>query len=145
MEEKRPKVGFGVMVLKKNKVLLGLRNPDPVKASSELHGEGTWTMPGGKLHFGETLIEGAKRELYEETGLHGETFEVVSVTDDIIPETHYLTIGLVCQKFSGEIKVKELREITEWRWFSFNHLPKWIYPPSLKVIKNYKKGMIYGA
>lgn len=49
----KPGLGVGVMILKDNKVLLGLRNPDRVKASSELKGEGTWTMPGGKVEFME--------------------------------------------------------------------------------------------
>ena len=50
MEEKqRPKVGVGIMILKDGKVLLGKRNDDAEKASSDLHGEGTWTMPGGNL------------------------------------------------------------------------------------------------
>jgi len=37
-------VGVGVLILKDNKILLGKRNEDPEKASSFLHGEGTWTM-----------------------------------------------------------------------------------------------------
>lgn len=45
------------------KVLLGQRHSDPEKADSALHGEGTWTMPGGKLHFGESFEEGATREV----------------------------------------------------------------------------------
>ena len=56
MEEKKKKVGvgFGVMMLnKEGRVLLGRRNEDPEKADSELKGEGTWTMPGGKLEFQE--------------------------------------------------------------------------------------------
>ncbi|MFH1111651.1 MAG: hypothetical protein V1712_01105 [Patescibacteria group bacterium] len=40
------------MVLKDGQVLLGLRNSDPAKAGSELYVAGTWTMPGGKIHFG---------------------------------------------------------------------------------------------
>ena len=50
-------VGFGVMILREGKVLLGQRHVDPVKASSELHGEGTRTMPGGKMHFHESFEE----------------------------------------------------------------------------------------
>ena len=61
-ENKKVGVGFGVMILKKGKVLLGKRHEDPEKASSELHGEGTWTMPGGKLHFGERFEDGASVE-----------------------------------------------------------------------------------
>ena len=50
----KPGLGVGFMVLKDNKMLLGLRNPDKEKASSELQGQGTWTMPGGKVEFMET-------------------------------------------------------------------------------------------
>jgi 8-oxo-dGTP pyrophosphatase MutT (NUDIX family) len=45
------------MILKDGKVLLGQRHTDAVLASSELHGEGTRTMPGGKMHFGESFEE----------------------------------------------------------------------------------------
>ncbi|MDD2487074.1 MAG: 8-oxo-dGTP diphosphatase [Candidatus Gracilibacteria bacterium] len=40
-------------------------------------GEGKYNGAGGKLESGETIIEGAKRELYEETGidLSAERFE----------------------------------------------------------------------
>jgi len=71
MEEKqRPKVGVGIMILNnQGEVLLGKRNDDAEKASSDLHGEGMWTMPGGKLDFHETLIDGAYREVLEETGI----------------------------------------------------------------------------
>lgn len=58
--KKRVGAGIGVMILnKESKVLLGKRHYDPQKADSELHGEGSWTMPGGKLEFGETFEEGA--------------------------------------------------------------------------------------
>ena len=37
----KPGVGVGVMILKNDQVLLGLRNSNKEKASSELNGEGT--------------------------------------------------------------------------------------------------------
>ncbi len=52
-------VGVGVALVRDGKVLLGHRHDDPEKADSLLHGEGTWTVPGGKLDFGETLEDGA--------------------------------------------------------------------------------------
>ncbi|MDH3382157.1 MAG: NUDIX domain-containing protein, partial [Flavobacteriaceae bacterium] len=55
--------GIGIMILKDRKILLGKRHDDPEKADSALHGEGTWTMPGGKIDYGEEPHEGAMREV----------------------------------------------------------------------------------
>jgi len=68
MNNKKIGVGFGLMLLKDGRVLLGKRHVDPKKADSELREEGSWTMPGGKLDYGESFEEGAKRELQEEIG-----------------------------------------------------------------------------
>ena len=66
-EQKKPVgAGVGVLIIKDNKFLLGKRNSDPVKADSALSGEGSWTMPGGKIDFGESPLEGAVRETEEE-------------------------------------------------------------------------------
>ena len=69
MENKKVGVGFGVMMMRGEKILLGRRHADPNKADSELHGEGSWTMPGGKLEFGESFEDGARREVREEAGM----------------------------------------------------------------------------
>jgi ADP-ribose pyrophosphatase YjhB (NUDIX family) len=140
---KKTGVGFGVMLLKDNKVLLGHRHVDAEKASSELHGEGTWTMPGGKLHFQEKFEDGAKRELLEETGIIGKSFKVISLSNDIVHDAHFVTIGLICEHFEGEPKVMEPDEITEWKWFSLNELPKPIYFPSEELLKNYIEKKFY--
>lgn len=146
MEEKpRPKVGVGVMILKQNKVLLGRRHDDPQKADSDLHGEGTWTMPGGKLDFHETLTDGAFREVAEETSLkvNKDTLQVLSVSDEIVPDNHYVTVGFLCANFLGEPKIMEPDEITEWKWFNIDALPEKVFPPSLKIIKAYLNKKIY--
>ncbi len=144
MEEKRKVgVGFGVMILKDGKLLLGKRHEDPEKASSLLNGAGTWTMPGGKLHFGETFEESATREVLEETGITLNKMNVICVNQDIIETAHFITIGLFSDTFSGEPKVMEPDEITEWRWFDLNNLPSPIYFPSAKVLENYKHKKFY--
>jgi len=132
-----------VMILKEGKVLLGHRHENPEKASSLLHGEGTWTMPGGKLHFQEKLKEGAVREVFEETGIKVKGLEAISVSNDIVQDAHFVTIGFLCKDFEGEAKVMEPDEITEWKWFDLNNLPSPLYFPSEKIIKNYLAKKIY--
>lgn len=144
-KERKIGVGFGVMILRRGKVLLGKRNQDAEKASSALHGEGTWTMPGGKLHFGESFEDGAIREALEETGikLKRESLKLISITNDFAEDAHFITAGLLCTEFEGEPKIMEPEEITEWKWFSLEGLPAKIYSPSRKVFDNYFAGKFY--
>ena len=148
---KKMGVGFGVMVLRDGKVLLGQRHVDHEKADSLMNGEGTWTMPGGKLDFGESFEGGAVRELREETGIviQESDLEVISLSNDIVPTAHFVTIGLLCKcvpgsaVFEQEPQVMEPDEITQWKWFAFDDLPTPLFKPSEKVLNNYKEGKFY--
>ncbi len=140
----RPGVGFGIMIFKEGKVLLGKRHEDPEKASSLLHGEGTWTMPGGKLHFKEGLKEAAAREALEETSLVVRNLEVISLSNDVVHDNHFVTVGFFCDDFEGEARVMEPDEITKWEWFDLNNLPIPLFPPSAKIVRNYLEKKIYG-
>lgn len=131
------------MLLRDGKVLLGRRHEDPEKADSQLNGAGKWTMPGGKLDFGERFEEGAKRELLEETSIKAQEIKVICVNQDIIESAHFITIGTLCEKFAGEPNVMEPDEITEWNWFDLNDLPEPLYFPSAKVLENYKQKRFY--
>ena len=142
-DKKKVGVGFGVMIFDGNKILLGLRNEDSNKADSELHGEGTWTMPGGKLEYGETFEQGGIREVKEENNLNVEAIEVMMVQNDMNEYAHFVTVGLMAKKYSGEVKTMEPDEIVEWQWFDLEHLPNKLYFPSAKCIEKYKLGLFY--
>jgi 8-oxo-dGTP diphosphatase len=145
MEEKpRVGVGFGVMLLDKGgRILLGRRHSDPNKADSELHGEGSWTMPGGKLEFGESFEAGARRELMEETGMKLGVVKLVCVSNDKVDDAHFVTLGLFSEYFEGDPKVMEPDEIVEWDWFDLENLPSPLFFPSERILENYKLKRLY--
>ncbi len=138
-------IGVGVVLLKEGKVLLGKRHDDPEKALSALHGEGTWTIPGGKLDFGEGLEDGAYREVLEETGIQidKDTLRLVSVSNDRVETAHFATFGFLSETFEGEVETREPEEIIEWKWFSLDDLPSPIFFPAKKTLDNYLNGRIY--
>lgn len=78
------RVGVGIMILKGNKILLGKRNE-----GNEL-GENSWNCPGGKLEFGENIIDAAKREVEEETGIKVNEIKLISVSNDIAYGNHFV-------------------------------------------------------
>lgn len=142
--KKRVGAGFGVMILnKEGKVLLGRRHPDPDKADSAFRSAGEWSLPGGKMEWGETFEEGAIRETEEETGLRIKNPKVISVHNCKNEHAHFMTVGLFTAEFEGEPQVMEPDEITEWGWFSLSDLPTPRYFPSFEVIENYQKGQFY--
>lgn len=116
MENKKSGVGFGAMLLKEGKILLGRRHEDPEKAQSELEGAGKWTMPGGKLHYQETFEDGVYREVMEETGIEVDKANLrhISTTNNIVENAHFVTLGFLCENFTGEAQVLEPDEIVEW-------------------------------
>ena len=143
MEQKRIGAGFGVILEQDGKILLGRRHSDPDKADSAFRSAGEWCIPGGKLDWGESLEDGAVREVREETGIEIKNPEVISIHNCINEHAHFVTVGLVAKQWSGEAKVMEPDEIVEWKWFDLKDLPYPRYFPSFEVIENFIKKKFY--
>ena len=142
MDKKFVRGGVGVMVLnKQGQVLLGQRHP--AKETSVFKSEGTWTFPGGKMDFGEGFEECAKREVLEETGMELKDLKVFCLHNNKNEHAHFITIGLLAKDIEQTPKVLEPDEITQWKWFDLDKLPKSMYFPSENMIKNYLKNEFY--
>lgn len=131
------KVGIGVMIKDGNKILLGHRC-DNYKDTGGIHEPGSWTLPGGKQEYNETVLEGAAREVKEETNLDISELSFFGLSDDIQPDKHYVTIQVISNNYSGELKNLEPTKHSEWKWFDINDLPENLYSPSKKFIEAYK-------
>ena len=132
------KVGLGIIIRNGNKILLGHRC-DNYKDTGGIYEPGSWTIPGGKQEYNETILEGAIRETKEETNLNISELSIFGATDDMQPNKHFVTIQVVANKFEGELKNLEPTKHSEWKWFDIDNLPENLYTPCKKFIEGYKK------
>jgi 8-oxo-dGTP diphosphatase len=134
-----PKVGVGVIVIKevegKHYVMLHRRKRE--------HGRGYWGSGGGHLELGESLKEGALRELSEEAGSEIKIDDVrflgVMNFTQMRPK-HYVDISFVARYVSGEPTNSAPEETTEWQWFPLTELPSPLFPPVKSYLEALKTG-----
>jgi len=72
--------------------------------------EGQWSIPGGMLELGESIEEGVRRELAEETGIVVRVLELIEVFERVIPgeagrtRYHFVILDYLCEMVSGEAR-----------------------------------------
>ena len=135
--------GCVVILIKDDMILLGKRSENVETADSEMHEEGTWTLPGGNIEYGEKFFEAGIREVKEETNLDAKDLELICVQTDLNEHAHYISVGMISHNFSGELKTMEPEEITTWKWFNINELPNKIFSASKKTIDCYLQKKFY--
>lgn len=131
--ENNIKVGVGLYIINENnELLLGLRKSN--------HGNATWSPSGGKLEFGEEFTDAAIRETKEETNLdiNPEDIKIIGITNDlhISEKKHIITIHMITNKYSGDVKLMEPDKFEKWQWFSLDNLPEKLFLPVNNFLKN---------
>jgi ADP-ribose pyrophosphatase YjhB (NUDIX family) len=124
-------LGVGIVVVRHNKVLLGQR-------LSPL-GFGTWSFPGGRLRSDESPLEGAIRELREETGLRGYFPRIVAETVDGFPMNGavFRTAFVRVQIDAAEALALEPEKTAAWHWCHWAELPTPLFAPVASFLENY--------
>jgi len=108
----RPFLAVSAAIIRDGRVLLARRARGPAY--------GIWTMPGGVVEAGETLIEALIREIAEETAMVVEPValaghrEVVVRDDDKRVSRHFVIMCFATRWISGEPQLND--ELAEARW-----------------------------
>jgi 8-oxo-dGTP diphosphatase len=125
----KPHVVVAVFIIKDGKVLLGRRKGGIAS--------GYWGPPGGKLEFGEELSECADRETLEEAGIKIKNLKFSAVVNDYSKKEkwHYTSVCYVADYASGVVTIMEPDLCSEWRWIDWNHMPKPLMGPMVRLLK----------
>ena len=108
----RPFLAVSAAILRDDKVLIVRRARPPA--------QGLYTLPGGAVEAGETLIEAVMREVREETGMIIEPLalagyrEAIMRDDDKRVARHYVILCFAARWVAGEPVIGD--EIAEARW-----------------------------
>ena len=107
-----------------------------------------WSLPGGKLEFGETIAQCLIREIKEETGLDISVKEMLYVTDRFHREAHIVHMNFLVERHGnkpGEFEwthqdphpSKSSKALREIRMVPLNELGQLGFPPKFcQLIKH---------
>jgi 8-oxo-dGTP diphosphatase len=117
----RPLVGVGGVLISGGRTLLIRRGGPPL--------EGQWSIPGGMLEIGETLLEGVRRELLEETGIEVRVLELIEVFERINLDAagkiqyHFVVLDYLCETIRGEARAGS--DVIDVAWAAPSELEKY--------------------
>lgn len=111
-QRRTPELAVSAAIFRDGKVLLIQRALPPAK--------GLWTLPGGRVEIGETLVEAVTRETREETGLEIAALGLAGYREIILNDEvadrgrHFVILPFAARWASGEMRLNE--ELQDARW-----------------------------
>jgi 8-oxo-dGTP diphosphatase len=108
-ETRRPTPAVGVVCFDDEGKVLLVRRANPPR-------QGEWSLPGGKIEFGETCEAAALRELREETGIEAQLLGTIAVIDAIYTRFHYVIIDYAATMTGGSLMAGD--DASEARFFT---------------------------
>ena len=109
VQPRHPQLAVSAAIFRDGKILLVRRARSPAK--------GFYSLPGGRVEFGETLHAALHREVREETALGIEIMDLAGWRE-VVPGTgdggHYLIMSFAARWIAGEPVLND--ELDDFRW-----------------------------
>ena len=130
--QQRPILGVGAVIWnEKGEIVLIRRGNEPRR--------GEWSIPGGRVEWGETILEAISREVREETGLEVEIAGLIEVVDSLSRADdggvtrHYVLVDFAARTVAGELRAGD--DASEARWVPHTELAEYkLWSETLRII-----------
>jgi 8-oxo-dGTP diphosphatase len=109
VQPSHPQLAVSAAIFRAGKVLLVRRARSPAK--------GFYSLPGGRVEFGETLHAALHREIGEETALKIEIVDLAAWREVVPGATgggHYLIMSFAARWTSGEVVLNDEHDDYKW-------------------------------
>jgi 8-oxo-dGTP diphosphatase len=127
-----PVVCVGGVIVQDERAVIVRRGHEPRK--------GEWSLPGGLVELGESLLDATRREMKEETGLDVEVGAVVEMFDRIHRDAegrvryHFVIIDYLCTPIGGELSAGS--DADDARWITAEEIEQYgINPHAAEVLR----------
>jgi len=106
--------------------------------------EGLWCLPMGFLELGESVVEGALRELAEETGLQGAEPELLDVSSQ--HSEHYGDLIVVTYRIGATAGVPRAGDdAAALGWWDLDALPPLAFDSTLRALQRWRARPLPGG
>ena len=127
VQPSHPQLAVSAAIFRNDKILLVRRARSPAK--------GFYSLPGGRVEFGEALHVALHREVDEETALKIEILGLAGWRE-VLPETvgsgHYLIMSFAARWIAGEPLLND--ELDDFRWLAPDGLGEFRLTDGLREI-----------
>jgi 8-oxo-dGTP diphosphatase len=112
-------IGCGVLIFDKENRLFLIKRSNNAKVRA-----GEWSVPGGKVSFGEKAEDATIRETLEEIGIKVKINKFIGYSDEINGPWHWLLLYFLAERFEGQPRLCEPQKHDEMGWFKLTELPE---------------------
>jgi ADP-ribose pyrophosphatase YjhB (NUDIX family) len=123
----KPDVRVAIVILQGDKILL---------VQHKKKGRKYWLLPGGRVDFGENLIEAIKREMLEEANIKVKVGNLIFISDAISHDEedkrHIINIFFEGEIIGGKLKIGNEEILQRIEFVPITQLDELIFYPCVK-------------